>query len=110
MVCIPIPFLEITVCVNTSKVKFPIHKPLGITSNQVRINQKALDDLANLDRFKAMSWALKNSKDYYYYGDKNTAGLPLSMTKVTARITMISITGMILTKILALSISCNSKS
>ncbi len=39
-------------------------------------NQKALDDLANLDRFKAMSWALKNSKDYYYYGDKNTAGLP----------------------------------
>lgn len=39
-------------------------------------NQKALDDLANLDRFKAMSWALKNTKDYYYYGDKNASGLP----------------------------------
>lgn len=31
-------------------------------------NQKALDDLANLDRFKAMSWALKNTRDCYYYG------------------------------------------
>lgn len=39
-------------------------------------NQKALDDLANLDRFKAMSWALKNTRDCYYYGDKNAAGLP----------------------------------
>ncbi|MCM1126772.1 MAG: hypothetical protein NC429_09895 [Lachnospiraceae bacterium] len=39
-------------------------------------NQKALDDLANLDRFKAMSWALKNTMDFYYYGDRNASGQP----------------------------------
>lgn len=39
-------------------------------------NQKALDDLANLDRFKAMSWALKNTTDFYYYGEQNAAGQP----------------------------------
>lgn len=39
-------------------------------------NQKALDDLANLDRFKAMSWRLRGTKDFYYYGDKDAAGLP----------------------------------
>ena len=27
-------------------------------------NQKALDDLAGLDRFKALSWKLKDKKDY----------------------------------------------
>lgn len=32
-------------------------------------NQKALDDLANLDRFKAMSWKLSGTTDCYYYGD-----------------------------------------
>lgn len=32
-------------------------------------NQKALDDLANLDRFKAMSWQLRGTKDFYYYGE-----------------------------------------
>ncbi len=42
-------------------------------------NQKALDDLANLDRFKAMSWKLKGTKDCYYYGDKNGAGQPEGM-------------------------------
>lgn len=39
-------------------------------------NQKALDDLANLDRFKAMSWALKGTVDFYYYGDRNASGDP----------------------------------
>ncbi len=39
-------------------------------------NQKALDDLANLDRFKAMSWKLRDSTDFYYYGDTNSEGLP----------------------------------
>ena len=39
-------------------------------------NQKALDDLANLDRFKAMSWALRGSKDFYYYGERNAEGKP----------------------------------
>lgn len=39
-------------------------------------NQKALDDLANLDRFKAMSWALRDTTDFYYYGDRNVSGVP----------------------------------
>lgn len=39
-------------------------------------NQKALDDLANLDRFKAMSWELRDTTDFYYYGDRNVSGIP----------------------------------
>jgi len=39
-------------------------------------HQKALDDLANLDHFKAMSWSLKGTKNYYYYGDVNGSGQP----------------------------------
>ena len=39
-------------------------------------NQKALDDLANLDRFIAMSWKLKGTSDFYYYGDTNGNGEP----------------------------------
>ncbi len=38
-------------------------------------NQKALDDLANLDHFKAMSFSLKETKECYYYGEKNADGL-----------------------------------
>ena len=39
-------------------------------------NQKALDDLANLERFLAMSWQLRGTKEFYYYGDRNGAGQP----------------------------------
>lgn len=39
-------------------------------------NQKALDDLANLDRFIAMSWSLSGTDDCYYYGDLDGNGLP----------------------------------
>lgn len=39
-------------------------------------NQKALDDLASLDRFRAMSYSLRGSTDFYYYGDKDSNGLP----------------------------------
>lgn len=39
-------------------------------------NQKALDDLANLERFMAMSWSLRGTNDCYYYGDKDANGLP----------------------------------
>lgn len=39
-------------------------------------NQKALDDLANLERFMAMSWSLRGTDDCYYYGDKDANGQP----------------------------------
>ena len=39
-------------------------------------HQQALDDLANLDHFKAMSWSLKGTENYYYYGDINGSGQP----------------------------------
>lgn len=39
-------------------------------------NQKALDDLANLDRFIAMSWSLSGTDDCYYYGDLDGNGMP----------------------------------
>lgn len=42
-------------------------------------NQKALTDLVNLDRFKAMSWALKGTRDFYYYGDIDGNGKPNGM-------------------------------
>ena len=38
-------------------------------------HQQALDDLANLDHFKAMSWSLKGTENYYY-GDINGSGQP----------------------------------
>lgn len=39
-------------------------------------NQKALDDLANLDRFIAMSYQLRGTQEFFYYGEKNSNGLP----------------------------------
>lgn len=42
-------------------------------------NQKALDDLAKLERFLAMSWQLRNSKEFFYYGERNAEGKPEGM-------------------------------
>ena len=39
-------------------------------------HQKALNDLVNLDHYKAMSWSLKGTKNFYYYGDLNANGQP----------------------------------
>lgn len=39
-------------------------------------NQKALDDLAGLERFRAMSWTLRDTTDYYYYGSLDHQGRP----------------------------------
>ncbi len=39
-------------------------------------NQKALDDLANLERFIAMSWSLMGTDDSYYYGELDKNGRP----------------------------------
>lgn len=39
-------------------------------------NAEAVRDLAHLERFEAMSYSLKGTNDFYYYGDKNESGLP----------------------------------
>lgn len=39
-------------------------------------NTNAVRDLAHLERFEAMSYQLSDSNDFYYYGDKNSDGLP----------------------------------
>lgn len=39
-------------------------------------NQAALDDLAHLDRYIAMSFSLRGTEEYIYFGDTNSAGLP----------------------------------
>ncbi|GFI48742.1 hypothetical protein IMSAGC019_04079 [Lachnospiraceae bacterium] len=39
-------------------------------------NQKAIDDLAFLDHYIAMSWSLKGTSDFYYYGDSDSSGKP----------------------------------
>lgn len=39
-------------------------------------NQKAVAELVNLDRFRAMSWKLKGTKDFYYYGGTDSNGNP----------------------------------
>lgn len=63
--------------VDYSKVKFnqqeQLKEMMGYWENN---NQKALDDLANLDRFIAMSWQLSGTDRYYYYGATNSDGQP----------------------------------
>ena len=60
-----------------SKIKFETQSQLKeMMSYWSENNQKALDDLVNLDRNKAMSWSLKGTENYYYYGDVNAAGKP----------------------------------
>lgn len=39
-------------------------------------NQAAVDDLAYLDRYIAMSYSLKGTEDFYYYGTTNGLGQP----------------------------------
>ena len=42
-------------------------------------NMDAVRDLAHLERYEAMSLSLNGSKDFYYSGEKNGAGLPDGM-------------------------------
>ena len=75
----PTPYQEVMEAqkVDYSKVKFNKEEQL----KEMMIyweanNQKALDDLANLERFIAMSWHLKGTEDFYYYGDMDGNGQP----------------------------------
>lgn len=75
----PTPYKEVMETGKTdySKVEFNRDEQLKeMMTYWADNNQKALDDLAKLDRFIAMSWRLKGSDDFYYYGDRNAGGLP----------------------------------
>ena len=39
-------------------------------------NAEAVRDLAHLERFEAMSYSLKGTSDFYYYGDVDANGIP----------------------------------
>lgn len=74
----PTPYKEIMESgkVDYSKIEFDKDEQLKeMMTYWADNNQKALDDLANLDRFKAMSWKLKGTKEFYYYGEVNS-GIP----------------------------------
>lgn len=60
-----------------SKVKFDTQSQLQEMMEYWKGgNQAALDDLANLERFRAMSYQLKGTTDFYYAGDVNARGEP----------------------------------
>lgn len=73
----PTPYREIMEKTDYSKVEFHTQEQLAeMMAYWEDSNQKALDDLANLDRFKAMSWHLSGTEDFYYYGESNSSGQP----------------------------------
>lgn len=75
----PTPYKEIMEAgkIDYSKVTFNKDTQLAeMMSYWEQNNQKALDDLANLDHYIAMSWKLKGTKDFYYYGSVNGSGQP----------------------------------
>lgn len=73
----PTPYQEIMEEVDYSKVKFSTQEQLAeMMFYWESNNQQALDDLANLDHFKAMSWHLSGTEEFYYYGDTNAGGQP----------------------------------
>ncbi len=39
-------------------------------------NTEAVRDLAHLERYEVMSYDLKDTSDFYYYGDTNSEGIP----------------------------------
>lgn len=78
----PTPYKEIMEAgkKDYSKIEFETEDQLKeMMAYWVDTNQKALDDLAALDHFKAMSFSLRGTKECYYYGDKNSSGLPHGM-------------------------------
>ncbi len=59
------------------KVKFDAKRNLSEMEGYFKDqNEEALWDLAHLDRYIAMSYSLKDSEQYIYYGDTNSAGEP----------------------------------
>ena len=79
MIPSPTPYKEIMEAGKTdySKVKFDKDAQLQeMMAYWEDNNQQALDDLAKLDHYIAMSWQLKGTTDFYYCGDVNGNGQP----------------------------------
>lgn len=73
----PTPYKEVMkqAKVDYSKIQFDKDEQLKeMMTYWADSNEKAVDDLANLDRFKAMSWKLKGTSEHYYYGEVNASG------------------------------------
>lgn len=77
----PTPYKEVMeTAKDYSKIAYEIEPQLKeMMSYWADNHQKALDDLANLDHYKAMSWSLKGTENFYYYGDVNGNGQPHGM-------------------------------
>lgn len=75
----PTPYREVmdSEAVNYDKVEFHTEEQLKeMMRYWSENNQKALDDLAKLEHFLAMSWSLRGTEEFYYYGDTDTNGQP----------------------------------
>lgn len=75
----PTPYKEVmeTGKKDYSKITFHKEEQLGdMMAYWADNNQKALDDLAYLDHFIAMSYSLRGTTDFYYYGDQDGNGTP----------------------------------
>ena len=76
---VPTPYKEIMEKgkVDYSKIEFDKDVQLKeLMTYWADNNQKAVDDLVNLDRFRAMSWELRGTKNSYYYGETDNDGNP----------------------------------
>ncbi len=79
MIPSPTPYKEIMEAGKTDYSKVKFNKDVQLQEMMAYWednNQQALDDLAKLDHYIAMSWQLKGTTDFYYYGDVNGNGQP----------------------------------
>lgn len=79
MVPSPTPYKEIMEAGKTDYSKVKFNKDVQLQEMMAYWednNQQALDDLAKLDHYIAMSWQLKGTTDFYYYGGVNGNGQP----------------------------------
>lgn len=71
------PVMEESKTKDYSKIRFDMKRNLSEMESYFKDdNPEALRDLAHLDRYIAMSWSLKDTSEFYYYGDVNAEGEP----------------------------------
>ena len=75
----PTPYGEAMKAGKTDYSKIEFHKEeqlRDMMSYWADNNQKAINDLVYLDHYVAMSYSLRGTNDFYYYGDQNSSGKP----------------------------------